>query len=99
MIEFRLKFDEKKSIKNGKVASELMDNVAKTLKKESTTIQLNENIWQDDSEEAMCIFGDIINDICEDNSLFKSLEYMSWNIDGIEEDNIQCELEWRKRHR
>lgn len=96
MITFKIKFDEKKAIKNGKVASELMDNVTKTLKKEPTAIQLSENMWQDDSEDAMAIFGLLMRKITKDEKAFSSLEYMSWNIDGDEEDCIKEELEYRE---
>lgn len=99
MIEFRIKFDETKTLQNGRIVSEIQEDIQNYFQKYPTTVQISEHVYRDDSEDAMGIFGVLINEICNDDSLFTSLESMSWNIDGVEEDNIQCELEWRAQNK
>lgn len=96
MVEFKIKFDKAKADKNGKDINEIMNFVVSTLKQRSSTVQIDANTWIDDSENALVIFGNIMETISGDNQLFDSLEYMMWNVDGEIEDCIIAEKEYRE---
>lgn len=99
MIRFWIKFDEEKAAANGRIAAELMEDVETYLAKYPSVRRIGECEWQDDTEEAMGIFGVLDNAVCNDDSVFLSLEKMGWDVDGEVEDMIVEELAWRARRR
>lgn len=99
MIKFWIKFDEEKAAANGRTANQLQEDAEAYLAKFPSVRRIGPYEWQDDTEEALGIFGELDVAVCEDNDAFRSLERMGWNVDGEVEDIIAAELAWRARHR